>query len=87
MFSVVGIVVFAVFYCKVGSRFGKGSVIGGILLSIVSIIFWIAGEYALVKLTSMPLSFTGGVLAQVSLFIVITIYRMIRNKPLYHEEV
>jgi len=87
MFSIVGIVVFAVFYYKVGSRFGKGSAVAGILLSIVSIFFWLAGEFALVKLTGLPLAFTGGALAQVVLFILITLWRMIRNKPLYKEGV
>ena len=85
MLSLIGIIVFAIFYYRIGSRFGKGSTIAGILLAIVSIVFWIAGEYAVERLTNMPLAFTAGALAQVLLFITITLYRMIRNRPLSHD--
>ena len=86
MLSLIGIIVFAIFYYRIGSRFGKGSTIAGILLAIVSIVFWIAGEYAVERLTNMPLAFTAGALAQVLLFIIITLYRMIRNRPLSHDQ-
>lgn len=86
MFNIIALGGCVIFFYNVGTCSRNGSVLKGILFIILSVVFWLTGEVLMALLSgSALLSIYGGVISQLVLYVLITLYRMIRNKPLYEE--